>query len=503
MTGTHRILIGDNRDTLITVPTSSIQCIVTSPPYWGLRSYHGNSGMIGMEATFAEHLANLMQVFKECWRVLRDDGTLWLNYGDAYSRAAAPGACIESASAISKLGSSDGAVGRGDRPGTRAAELPEKNILGMPWRIAFALQDEGWTLRQDIIWHKPNPMPESVTDRCTKAHEYLFLLTKRPRYFYDAEAIKEVSAYPDDKRRPLGSAGAWEMDGREQRENGGGEPYEHNTATRNRRSVWTIPTAPFADAHFATFPPALVEPCIKAGTSERGCCPACGAPWARALAMGHTAKGPTAAGSITPDRVRTTGWTPTCACDGVDRRIVGSPTGERGGDDPTLETGRKGMNRPRGDNEGTRPITRYEQAQYADQLKASPHRTEMESEAGNAFAHYLRTDDSGARPVPGPLLEAWIGRGWLRPVVVPGIVPGFEPVPCVCLDPFGGSGTVAAVACPIGRNAIICEISPDYAAMAEDRIGRACRPNTHASKRTTEDAPLFDPPAKEVQGTLL
>jgi DNA modification methylase len=148
--------------------------------------------------------------------------------------------------------------------------LKQKDLIGIPWRVAFALQADGWYLRQDIIWHKPNPMPESVTDRCTKAHEYIFLLSKSERYHFDSDAIKEPAAYPNDKRRPLGSKGAWQMDGREQRQNGGGQPYDHDTTKRNRRSVWTVTTKPFKGAHFATFPPDLIQPCILAGCPRGG-----------------------------------------------------------------------------------------------------------------------------------------------------------------------------------------------------------------------------------------
>jgi DNA modification methylase len=149
---------------------------------------------------------------------------------------------------------------------TTEYHLKPKDLIGIPWRVAFALQADGWWLRQDIIWAKPNPMPESVTDRCTKAHEYIFILTKSARYYYDTEAVKEQANYPNDKRRPLGSKGAWQIDGRLQGENGGGRPYDHNTSKRNARSVWTITTKPFKGAHFATFPPEIPERCIKAGS---------------------------------------------------------------------------------------------------------------------------------------------------------------------------------------------------------------------------------------------
>jgi DNA modification methylase len=148
--------------------------------------------------------------------------------------------------------------------------LKAKDLIGIPWMLAFALRADGWYLRQDIIWHKPNPMPESVQDRCTKAHEYIFLMSKSQKYYYDADAIKEAAIFPDDKRRPLGSKGAWQMDGRKQRENGGGVAYDHDTEKRNKRSVWTVTTKPYAGAHFATFPTDLIEPCIMAGAPVGG-----------------------------------------------------------------------------------------------------------------------------------------------------------------------------------------------------------------------------------------
>jgi DNA modification methylase len=224
-----------------------------------LRDY-GVAGQIGLEPTIDQYVANMVEVFREVRRVLRKDGTLWLNLGDAFAAA--------------------------------------KQQLGIPWRIAFALQADGWILRSDIIWHKPNPMPESVRDRPTKAHEYVFLFAKSPRYYYDAEAIKEVAIYTGDNR------GA-------------------RRDSRRGRSVWTVPVGRFKGAHFATFPEKLVTPCILAGTSAAGCCPDCFAPWRRIVERMRVATRPGTNAVKTPDpgrhvtEVRTVGWEPSCECEPV------------------------------------------------------------------------------------------------------------------------------------------------------------------------------------------
>ena len=234
---------GDCRAVMAEMPAESVHCVVTSPPYWGLRDY-GTDGQLGLEATTEAYVANMVDVFREVRRVLRDDGTLWLNLGDSYARAqetnvpqtkdgGAPAYPIHA-----KARSSDGAVGRGDRPGSRVASLglKPKDLVGIPRRVAFALQADGWYLRSDIIWAKPNPMPESVTDRPTKAHEYLFLLSKSARYFYDASAVRETAVSDD---RPSVVRGGFDgktnaMPGR--------EAFRAVTTTRNLRSVWEIPT---------------------------------------------------------------------------------------------------------------------------------------------------------------------------------------------------------------------------------------------------------------------
>jgi DNA modification methylase len=256
------IIQGDCLDVLRTMPEASVHTCVTSPPYFGLRDY-GVDGQIGLEDTPDAYVARLVEVFREVRRVLRDDGTLWLNLGDSYT----PNRTYQVPS--TKGGPKHGP---GQSAGGKGVKVPEglkpKDLIGIPWRVAFALQADGWYLRQDIIWHKPNPMPESVRDRCTKAHEYIFMLTKGPRYFYDQEAIKEPLADSSHARLAqniAAQAGSSRVPGKT---NGNMKAVGGNM--RNRRSVWTVTTKPFKGAHFATFPPDLIEPCVLAGAPEGG-----------------------------------------------------------------------------------------------------------------------------------------------------------------------------------------------------------------------------------------
>ena len=266
------IEFGDCRETMRCWKEQGIkaQTCVTSPPYYGLRDY-GHEGQIGLEETPEEYIKAMVEVFRCVWDVLEDDGTLWLNIGDSYARN---GGGVESKmNTVHKMGVGQKAtyLAGGMQSINKVPEgLKSKDLIGIPWMLAFALRADGWYLRQDIIWHKTNPMPESVQDRCTKAHEYIFLLSKSQKYYYDADAIKEAAIFPDDKRRPLGSKGAWQMDGRKQRENGGGVAYDHDTEKRNKRSVWTVTTKPYDGAHFAVFPSDLIEPCIMAGAPVGG-----------------------------------------------------------------------------------------------------------------------------------------------------------------------------------------------------------------------------------------
>jgi DNA modification methylase len=255
-----QILVGDCLDVLPTLPAGSIQCCVTSPPYWGLRDYDCHE-QLGLEPTIEEYLSNMVSVFLEVWRVLRDDGTLWVNMGDSYNSQ--PGQRKPDDKIGWKQSTNRGSndVGSRNCPG-----LKPKDLCGIPWRLAFALQSDGWYLRSDIIWSKKNPMPESVTDRPTKAHEYIFLLSKQERYYYDAEAIREL-ATPQQRTGDNGYqcpadialAKTGKRHGPTQLNGPSGE-------FRNKRSVWTVATQPYAEAHFATFPEDLIKPCILAGT---------------------------------------------------------------------------------------------------------------------------------------------------------------------------------------------------------------------------------------------
>ena len=499
----YQLLLGDCLDVMRTLPSSSVQCCVTSPPYFGLRAYLDNGDAnkpleIGTEQTPEEYVARLVEVFREVRRLLRDDGVCWLNLGDSYGRGTRPnnpndGSRGKTGNTGQVSAVAAGAYGSG-------AILQDKQLLGIPWRVAFALQADNWILRSEIIWHKKAPMPESVRDRPTKAHEQIFLLSKSPTYFYDADAIAEPAIGNDPGNLThKHQNGTGIVLGRKTEPNSGLLTVGA-AATRNKRSVWSLGPESYNEAHFATMPSKLIEPCILAGTSAYGCCAVCGAPWTRvtekqnpphdgktesAYANGTTAnrlamlrQAARARGEEYSNRTTTTGWQPTCTCnqEGIDYaaddlELIATPTGERMADDPTLLTGRAGMNRPRGDNEGSRPITRYEQRQYAMQLRNSARREQMEHEAGSAFAHYIRTDSSGARPVPPDLLERWIGHAWLERVSVPTFTP-FDPVPCTVLDPFAGSGTTLAVALKHGRNAIGIELNPDYHALAHTRIER-------------------------------
>jgi DNA modification methylase len=375
-----RIIQGDAREMLATLPDTSVQCVVTSPPYYGLRDYgtaQWDGGMegcdhragsdygtkndtncgairggpfrsvcgkcgarridaqIGLEATPDEYIAQMVAVFREVRRVLRPDGTLFLNLGDSY--AAHPSGHITGSDGRIRPGVHDPNTTYDDRTFTNKPfstvgnGYKPKDLMMMPARVALALQADGWWLRSDIIWHKPNPMPESVTDRPTSAHEHVFLLAKSARYYFDADTVRERAG--EETRRNTEFRGEstpykdhQSFNNLQQIKNyaPAGEP---SLEGRNCRNVWTIATSPFSEAHFATFPPELAERCIKAGTSERGCCAACGAPWGRVVERESASFRPTPYDAARPDGMTlrgtqftgaastTTGWAPTCKCD--------------------------------------------------------------------------------------------------------------------------------------------------------------------------------------------
>jgi len=284
-----QLLHGDAHEQLRTLEAESVQCVVTSPPYFGLRDY-------GVEGSPEEFIDSLVSVFSEVRRVLRADGTLWVNIGDTYATRGGPGWQGKNGQRSDRrFTGTRNTVAMREHSRTAHDGFKPKDMLGIPWMLAFALRADGWWLRQDIIWAKPNPTPEAVTDRCTKAHEYLFLLTRSERYFYDNKAIQEPVAHPEDNTpedharafsalrtsSPEGRQKGYQSGNKERKfrgDHGGvstdlqrshqgfGVPWEYSGQGRNKRSVWSIPTSPFPEAHFATFPPALVEPCILAGS---------------------------------------------------------------------------------------------------------------------------------------------------------------------------------------------------------------------------------------------
>lgn len=334
----HIFYTGDALDVLRTLESESVHCCVTSPPYWALRNY-SVEGQIGLEPTPEEYVEKLVEVFKEVRRVLRKDGTLWLNLGDTYIGTGDKGKHRDPKYR-------NGRNGQAVAVNKKHHSLKPKDLAGIPWRVAFALQADGWWLRSDIIWHKPNCLPESVKDRPTKSHEYIFLLTKSRKYYYDAEAIKEPLAENSDV--------AYYNELRKGKRYNSKEPYRKNypasfdTTGKNRRSVWTINTKPYKGAHFSVFPPDIPELCILAGTSPMAC-PKCGAPWERVVGKageikygGYRKRADAPGAEVSQSSVfrtgvisvkATIGWQPTCSCkgnDGSGKCVVLDPFGGAG-----------------------------------------------------------------------------------------------------------------------------------------------------------------------------
>jgi site-specific DNA-methyltransferase (cytosine-N4-specific) len=446
------------------IESESVQCIVTSPPYWGLRDYgtarweggdptcghiHQKGGrnpatsskqlsslgtiqtqysdvcrkcgavrhdaQLGLERTPEEYLERMVAVFREARRVLRKDGTLWLNMGDCYAGNGGGGGTISAT-----LPKSPDRLAA-ERRVQRLSGLKPKDLVGMPWRLAFALQADGWWLRSDIVWAKPNPMPESITDRPTRAHEYVFLLTKSRRYFYDADAIRTPIKNPEAFERPLTDHGripsGWDV--RSGSHGDGSGRYKHDEARRtsqvsanrvwndadsrarivaagaNARTVWDIPTVPYADAHFATFPTELARRCVLAGTSEAGACAECGSPWVRKV-------------------------------------------------------------------ERTREVNSWGKSSNVESMRASRCNYPAAGRAGDVTV--VTTEFAKACSCTGDLS-----------------------VPCLVLDPFAGAGTTLLVADILGRRSVGLELNPAYIALAEKRI-RAPRTEAEAERVALEDA---------------
>lgn len=405
---------------LPTLGERSVQCVVTSPPYWGLRSYGFKKDdparlkMIGLEPTFERHLWNLVRVFREVRRVLRDDGTLWLNYGDSFwggkgqSGTNSPETTARRHQAgVTLQRPHQQVAGPGlTRPSDGKHRIYKpKDLLGMAWRVAFALQADGWYLRSDIIWHKRSPMPESVTDRPTKAHEYVFLFSKSPRYFYDAFAVREAQSAGTFERFGNGKAQrkttdkAIEYIKGEVRSNASFKDSTPDAIIggRNMRSVWTLSTEPCRDAHFATFPTELVARCLKAGTSEKGCCRTCGAPWKRVTESERRSTRPGTGSKVSIDRE--SGETVDCPAKPWAAAEVGNREPKR-------------------------------------------HVTDFKTAGWRPGCSCLQPTDSSLQP-------------------------------CTVLDPFAGSGTVGVVCRRLGLDFVGVELNPEYVAMAKRRIQRA------------------------------
>lgn len=339
---TVRVLVGDCRETLATLPAGSVHCIVTSPPYYGLRDY-GEAAQIGLEDTPDAYVAEMVGVFRELRRVLRDDGVAWLNLGDSYTGGGgySPGAPSNETSKTGRYAGERGAMVSG---GVNIPGLSAGNLLGIPWRVAFALQSDGWTLRDACVWHKPNPMPESVAGtrwegdtlrrgswRHTSAHEMVFMLTNGMGYFCDQEAVREANK-PETERHAARYGGTLNVTHIDKSRNDKASiDYFSPTSDRNPRNVWSITTRPYSGAHFATMPPDLAERCIKVATSATGVCPACGSQWAPVVERqtatssqrpGYTAgsgrKDGTRPGAYVDHRTTVLDHRPTCDCPPAD-----------------------------------------------------------------------------------------------------------------------------------------------------------------------------------------
>jgi DNA modification methylase len=419
-----RILQGDALERLRELPDASMHCCITSPPYFGLRDY-GAAGQIGLEETPDEYVAALVAVFREVRRALRDDGTLWLNLGDSYAGSWGAQSRAKTSEIRDRGISAQQIVAhptRASRTGAiRMDGVKPKDLYGVPWILAFALRADGWFLRSDIVWSKPNPMPESVTDRPTRSHEYVFLLSKSRRYYYDADAIREPAVTADDPR-------ASDPDYVPTRERNRGGRRDGFTAVsnvwhplgRNKRSVWSIATRSFRGAHFATFPPNLVEPCVLAGAAPKAC-GVCGAAYLRELGPGDL--------------------------------------------DESRPRARRAMELAR------------ENGLTADHLAAI--RAAGISDAGKAL---VTTDGAGksadaVRRLAAEAQEALGGyyREFLfaRPVTIgwrPSCEHDDDGGRCVVLDPFAGAGTTGLVALRLDRSFVGIELNASYVELARSRI---------------------------------
>lgn len=488
-----RLYRGDVIETLKRLPAKSVQCTVTSPPYWGLRDYgtavweggdtecdhkrvvgdmawdatkpkpgfksgfRGSKsrtdhveepsgvvcnkcgairvadGQLGSEPTPEEFVANMVAVFREVHRVLRDDGTLWLNLGDTYGGGPPGGQSDKQDTNKGSFGAKRGNGG-----------IKSGNLVGIPWRVALALQADGWILRQDVIWHKPSPMPESVRNRCTKAHEYVFLFVKKSGYFYDAEAIRETSLHAGKSDKYRNSARYVDQDELAANQNHEGQTGEKGTIPeqRNKRSVWTICSESYPGSHFATFPRKLVEPCILAGTSEKGACANCGTPWKRVTEetkltrerpndyvkrTGEAGTGNSAPNSAAGIEVKTIGWEPGCDCFLTKDRKCKDCGADWASEQSRANVGDWGSKKRGLDysETGMNINVLGGQAKYNEYAK---------QQASKKVVQKKNPCDCFSNQV----------------------------IPCTVLDPFVGSGTTCCVAIDLGRRSLGIDLSEKY-----------------------------------------
>lgn len=457
----------------------------------------GWKGGLGEEPTLEMFIGHLILVMREMHRVLKPRGVAFFNLGESYNGSGGAGGDYNEG------GSKEG---QPRYRGSNIVGLKPKDMMLVPERFALAAQADGWWLRSKFPWIKRSGLPESVTDRPARFTEQVFMFTKSQTYYWDEFAVKQPVAESSRKRLAQNVA---EQTGTE-RANGGAKTNGTLRAQGDVKAGRTLrdtdffmktwqgllldgdglPLAlvvnpkGFSAAHFATFPELIPATLLAAASSQHGVCPQCGAPWRRVTEKqaaptrathSRTPDGQGSHGNLSrkrndePHTVVTIGWQPTCTCnqEGIeyspdDLDLIMTPTGKGGSDDdPSLVVGRAGMSRVRNDDEGRRPITRYEQRQYADQIRTSPHWAEMKAIAGSAIEHYVRKDVAGARPLPQNLLDEWLACGWLVPVIKPSFTP-YDPIPATVLDPFVGSGTSVRAAIAAGRDAIGVDISADY-----------------------------------------
>jgi DNA modification methylase/transcriptional regulator with XRE-family HTH domain len=470
------------------LPSDSVDCCVSSPPYWGLRSYIGDDDPnkiheLGLEPTPEEYVENMVAIFREVRRILKPTGSLWLNLGDSYqphhTQRPRPNMGLNTRNART-------------HENRMAQGLKHKDLVGIPWRVAFALQADGWYLRSDVIWSKPNPMPESVTDRPTKSHEYLFLLTKASRYYFDADAVREPpsESFLDRWGDRAGLRINPKADARE-RNDYSSVPGESSMGVpangRNIRSVWNIATRPYPGAHFAVFPPELPERCIKAGSSEKGVCPECGAPWERVSR-------PTDEYAAQSTRPR---------LHDLDREALRNYILERR---KAMGLSQQQLDEAMGTNtavrwwEGRNYLGKFtqlvptwdlyqrlkdvlglddrfdDQVRRVDQNSSYRFRTERLSEKGPAETSAVTKRLGTAQRLstgwrPSCLYDSSDRRLHLEGCECHECLP--RTTPAVILDPFGGSGTVGMVANRLSRRAILIDLNPDYLKQQMERNAQA------------------------------